>query len=74
MTPDIIGWVGTALFAAGSISIAYKWRSAFIWMLGGNVAFMAVGLMADPILPSLITVSAFMSVLDVFAWVKWGKK
>ncbi len=72
MTADLIGWIGTVFFAAGSITIAFKWRSAFIYMLGGNIAFAAVGVMTG--LPSLIATSSFMAILDVFAWVKWGKK
>jgi len=72
MTPDCIGWIGTVFFAAGSITIAYKWRSGFVYMLVGNIAFVVVGVQTGYL--SLFATSAFMSVLDVFGWFKWGEK
>lgn len=72
MTPDTVGWIGTALFAIGGITVAYKWRPAFIFLVGGNLAYAAVGVMTA--LPSLVVISSLMALIDVFAWVKWGKK
>lgn len=72
MNADIIGWIGTFFFVVGSLAIIYKWRSGFVHMLAGNISFVIVGLLTD--LPSLSVVSAFMGLLDVFGWIKWGKK
>ncbi len=72
MTADAVGWVGTALFAIGGVTVAYKWRPAFIFLTSGNIAYAVVGLMMA--LPSLVVISSLMALIDVFAWVKWGKK
>jgi len=70
-TADLIGWIGTALFALGGLGLAYKLRVSFLLMLAANLVFTAVGFLSG--LPSLITVSLFLAGIDAFGWWKWRK-
>ena len=69
--PDLLGWIGTAIMAAGSIDIAHK-RIRGLWlMLLGNVFWAVAGGMSG--MTSLIAVSFLMAGLDIYGIHKWSK-
>lgn len=67
---DIIGWIGTALFAVAGVMMAYKIRASFLFLLTANLLYAIVGYMAS--LSSLVTVSLMMAGIDLFGWFKWN--
>jgi hypothetical protein len=71
-TPDLLGWIGTAIMAAGSIDIAHKNIRGLWMMLLGNVFWGAAGVMSD--MTSLIAVSLLMGGLDVYGILKWSER
>ena len=71
MTPDMLGWIGTAIMAVGSIGIAHKRVSGLWLMLIGNLFWMATGYLSG--LSSLVGVSVFMGALDLYGVYRWTK-
>jgi len=71
MSPDLLGWIGTAIMATGSIFIAHKRVSGLWLMLLGNMVFIAVGYRSG--LTSIIGVSILMGALDYYGIKQWSK-
>ncbi len=66
---DSIGWIGTAGFMIGSVLLAYKSPLGFTANIIANGCYLFQGKWAK--LPSLITISIVLIVLNVFALYKW---
>lgn len=68
---DLVGWLGTFAFLAGSIGVAHK-HTWGLWMhVVGNSAFLYVGYATG--LWSLVATSLVLGGLDIYGVYKWRK-
>jgi len=68
---DLIGWISTAIMAAGSYDIAHKHCRGLWLMLVGNVGWCVAGYLSG--MYSLIGVSVLMGILDLYGIHKWRR-
>ena len=70
-TIDLIGWIGNICFIIGALSVAHKHRVGFLFNIGGNSAYLTMGIATRT--PSLWFISSLFVGLGAYAFFKWGK-
>lgn len=66
------GWIGTGLLLIGSWQFSARRRSAWLWSLAGNLAWLARGVQTGQW--DVATETAIFAALALWGWYRWRKQ
>ena len=69
---DIFGWVFSAIYAVGNISVARKHRTGWLFRIVGATGWIWVGLSVG--LTSIFFIEGTAVITSIYGFYKWGEK